>query len=641
MSDLQRQIIDALASDADKVVITRPLAPVNTHLALSVPTQPCPQTFSNPTSSPGYEGNVESSASPLATALPPPSAGTPKSEEIEQRQFPADGKSEAPPTNAGMGEQAPIPRLAYVDEMKAATASNNAISGYIESQNRLNRHQAQVYQDQQINSARDQLRMTVPIPLPEVIEINATPPIEALPGEAREFVRSVAALLGVAPEMVLVALLGTIFIAARGNFMIRVTPEYHEALTAYLVGAAASGQRKSAVIGYFRAFIDEVESLLLSERASEGRDMAHELRQSTLKSMKAELAADYTELAKKVGLNLADVTLKQRIVDIERTEKSLRVARAAPKFLTDLSTPEKLAEDMERQGEAIGILSAEGGTWKRQNARSDDLLLKAFTGEPFELRTKTLGLAFLQRPIMAICTLVQPNVLEALYSNEELAGHGLTPRILPVYIPSQKGGGCGTTPEVPADLEKKFKALIRGLLTLERPNGGEQERTFYTLDIAPEGQARIRLYRDQIRTQMFSGQFDGFQAFGDKIVGHAIRVGGAIHLLKHADPQNHPIDTDSIESGIIIAEFFRQHAKAAFTPELRNGLVFARKVLRYIEDLPVMTFSPREAQQHVHGAKAHHIRAGIAVLERHGFVRRLAFGRKEVCVVHPNAHQWA
>jgi hypothetical protein len=293
---------------------------------------------------------------------------------------------------------------------------------------------------------------------------------------------------------------------------------------------------------------------------------------------------------------------------------------------------------LEQQGEAIGIFEAEGGFWKhRLRPSGDDILLKSYTGESFGSDTKTQGSVFLRAPVVAICTLVQPNVLEALYRDADLVEHGLVPRMLPILAPSQIPYSFQT--EVPNELMIWFRSHVRSLLEIERPQGDVDERTFHTLTLTPEAKAEFDLFSQEVGRQMAAGMFEGYQAFGSKLAGHAVRLAGAMHLLKHGSPHHHEIDRDSMISGIALAEFFRQHAKVAFDPCARNGVLYAQKILAWIQRSRPAQFTEREAHRHACSrANIDQVRAGLDELERHNFIWRYVTGKSPICVVHPHAY---
>jgi len=651
MSEFQQLLIDGMQGNG-RVVIT--------HLSPPPPKYSVPSLSTSPTSSPqiprqffeelpdlsGVSDETQSFDVASSGIIPEFEASSSTTSSVSSMTEHGDQDLTAsvrapliPDAQQGTLIESEAAQLGPFQAINIVTAQNNAVSSYIESNERLRRHQRQAYDDQMINHLRCHMALSQPTRLAENVEVNAQPPIEMLPELAADMIRAVSAHLDVATEMVLISLLGTMFIAARGNFMVRVKNNHLEALTEYFAGAAAPGQRKSAVVSYFRAFFDDQERELRNAYAKEGNDTKYELSKNALASIKGGLSHKFTDMAKKVGFDLAQSTLAPQIVAYEKSAKSLRIAKHEPRLLTDLTTPEKLAEDLERQGEAIGMLVAEGGYWKRIISRYDDLILRAYTGEPYSSSTRSVASIFLQTPIMAICTLVQPNVLNALYGNEELTGHGLTPRILPVYIPSHIGCGTGSV-EIPAQLHRCFEQKVRALVSLERPFTSENTRTFHILDIDNDGKAEISRYQGKIKAELASGSCKKFQPFIEKLAGHAVRLAGAVHLMNHNAPHNHLIDIHSVQAGIALAQFFRQHAEIAFTPEKRDGAVFARRILDRIVENLLVRFDTRQLQRGFHGATADQIRAGIEVLERHNFVRRYLHNGKTECVVHPHAHLW-
>jgi hypothetical protein len=230
--------------------------------------------------------------------------------------------------------------------------------------------------------------------------------------------------------------------------------------------------------------------------------------------------------------------------------------------------------------------------------------------------------------------------MHALYDNVELAGHGLTARMLPVFVPSQKGMERGYATEIPADLLVWYREHIRQLLKIKRPVPavGENTRTFHTLVLSSSANARIRRYSSNINEQIRNGQFEKLPAFGAKLAGHAVRLAGAIHLMTHTEPQSEEIDDRSMQAGVAWAEYFRVHAEAAFIPEARYGIAYAHKILNWIKRHNRLTFTERDAQHGIGRCVIAQIRAGIAELEKCNYLRTYIANEKLLCVVHPSAH---
>ena len=85
-----------------------------------------------------------------------------------------------------------------------------------------------------------------PIPFDEV----ETPPfpVDCLPAPAAAFVDELSESTQTPPEMSAAMVLGVLAIAFQGRYTVRVTPDWSETLSLYLVSVAAPGERKSAVV---------------------------------------------------------------------------------------------------------------------------------------------------------------------------------------------------------------------------------------------------------------------------------------------------------------------------------------------------------------------------------------------------------
>jgi hypothetical protein len=171
---------------------------------------------------------------------------------------------------------------------------------------------------------------------------------------------------------------------------------------------------------------------------------------------------------------------------------------------------------------------------------------------------------------------------------------------------------------------------------------GESERTFHILALNPAANARIRHYCSDINDQIRKGLFDNFPAFGAKLAGHAARLAAAVHLISHTEPQSEEINEQSMQTGIALAEFFRVHAAAAFTPEVRDGITYAQKIYNnWMWRHRPQIFDERMAQRGVGHCSVAHIRAGLSELERHNYLRTCFTAEgKALYVVHPGAYRY-
>ena len=625
MNEYQRSVIDGAKSDASIVTIITPATVVH------------PSGIRRSGAENGSSFNSAQDYSTFNAQNHAANHGEPT--EPAAHQHAAVQEQPAQPqatTNVPQPMSAPFDHLA---QAKAVAQQNNVFSSLVESQERLQKNQKKVIDNNNTCNIREMLRYLPITPLPKTLEVSAQLPLSLLPTEVQELVRAVAAGIGVPIEMAFVAWLGAIFIAARGNFKTKVAEWWSEVLTGYFLCSAASGQRKSAVVDLFRRVFVETQAELQREY---GRNKSKKGRRILLRALNMAEAAIANKLCGNIlkhGLPMKELQseLANEFESIENSRMALDKDTHPPRLLIDTPTLEKLAVELERSEEALGIFEAEGSLWKnRDRGVSDDILLKSYTGESYGADTKTMGAVYLQAPSLSICTFVQPNVLGGLYGNSDLNEHGVIPRILPVLAPSYNGANNGA--DIPTALIDKYEQKIRSLLSIRRPDGDDEERTFHMIELSAEAKDRIAKYGHQIRQQSNAGAFDAFPAFGSKLAGHAVRLAGAIHLATHAAPQNHPIEIKTMEAGIALAEFFRIHAEAAYTPEARDGIQYGWKIYNWMKREHRLTFTERDAQRGIGRCKIHEVRAGIDMLERHNYLRRYVNGNSTTCVVHPDAY---
>jgi len=321
---------------------------------------------------------------------------------------------------------------------------------------------------------------------------------------------------------------------------------------------------------------------------------------------------------------------------LEILERETQQLQSRPKLLIDSPTSKELSMEMARQGEAIGIFEAEGGIWKHRVRSSDDnIFLKGFTGEPFGDET-TAESVTMRKPCLAICNYIQEPVAEKLYSNDALKGDGMLPRILPVFVSKNHGNRAPYPREVSDELVKKYSDKIHSLFSIQRPTGIKGERTYYDLELTGDARKVWQDYANWIANKISAGAFKDFEAFGEKLAGHAVRLAGALHLLKFDVPHDHQIDAATMNAGVNLAEYFANHAYAAFDKDRLQGVKYAKKILKWISLHKETQFTERDAQRGVGHCTIADIRAGMDVLEKHGYIGRYVTKQTTHCIVNPN-----
>jgi hypothetical protein len=546
---------------------------------------------------------------------------------------------QGPPQEEGTSTNMPIPEKQasnWLGAMREDTDINNTVSRCIESRERREKAELRVLDAHQQNNFRQQLAQRPIFPVPTDLDIQAEFPLAALPPDMVRIIREVTDSLQVPIEAVGSALIGASAIAARGNFQIGVKPGYNEALTVYIVLGLASGGRKSAIVSFFRQIFNTVEQ---ERQIAFDRDATEcKLTKDILKSIKKhvqkeELATFLPEGALSYSETAAIVAEKLKPIQEKIDKVDWR-----PRFLIDSPTLKELAVAMGTQDEAIGIMEAEGGIWKnRVLSNVDDILLKGFTMEPFSDETSTAKSVILSAPCLAICSLVQMDVAETLYSRSKLKDHGVLPRILVVFAKWRGGPKRVDIPPISTDVTALYEDKIRSLLNITRPEGQKGVRTWHTIELSPEARAVLLPFEQEVNWRIHEGHFANFESFGEKLIGHAIRLAGIVHLWQHRQPHAHSIGAKAMQAGIELARFYSQHAMAVFDLERLQAIKFANRILKWLKREPKPIFSKREAQRALGRCHAPEVQAGINELERCGILGQyMTHNHSLHCILNPN-----
>ena len=541
------------------------------------------------------------------------------------------------PLTADAIKQSVIP-ISFQDLAQQEIKNNQLAARLVNSRKEVIKLQEEQALENALSQLRFDMRFRNITPLPEGLSVATQFPLEGLPDWAFRLVTEIALSLQVPIEAVAPALFGVAFIAARGNYKIKVKSDYHEILTSYIVVVIPSGGRKSAIVYLFRKPINKIEA---------DRQMDFDENATSRKSDSEALVAIKRKVKKKLikeldfdieSLDDIKVVRKQLSEKLEILERETQQSEARPKLLIDSPTSKELAMEMGRQNEAIGIFEAEGGIWKhRVRPSEDNILLKGFTGEPFGDET-TKDSVNMQKPCLAICTYVQEVVAEKLYSNDALKCDGLLPRILTVFVSKNNVSRDPNPRDVSDELVKIYSDKINSLFNIQRPKGQEGERTFHVLELTDEARQSWRGYAARIAERVSAGLFKDFEAFGEKLAGHAVRLAGALHLLKYDVPHDHQIDAATMNAGVALAEYFANHAIVAFDKRHLQGIKFAKKILNWMDRHRKAQFTEREIHRGVGHCEIVDIRAGLNVLERHGYIGCYPTVKRTYCLVNPNLY---
>lgn len=387
-----------------------------------------------------------------------------------------------------------------------------------------------------------------PIPFDEV----ETPPfpVDCLPAPAAAFVDELSESTQTPPEMSAAMVLGVLAIAFQGRYTVRVTPDWSETLSLYLVSVAAPGERKSAVVS-------AVTKPVFAWEAKQRDVEAVEIMQN---KAERDLLEKRLEVVKKVA---ASAKSREQMEDARADMLELSAQLAgfkdlhATRLIVDDTTPEKLVDLMNEQGGKIAIISSEGGVFDAMTGRYDrannfDVYLKAHCGDFISIDRIGRKSNHVESPRLTMALAVQPDVIQGLMGNATLRGRGLCGRFLYAVCRSKVGRRKVSPPPMTADTKRKYSDFVISVLSGQ----GHGE-----VILSNEANRLREEYQSCIEVRLGS-EWENMRDWGNKLTGAMVRIAALLHLSSF--PDDEPINAEVMTAAIKIAEFFGVHARAAY-----------------------------------------------------------------------------
>ena len=386
-------------------------------------------------------------------------------------------------------------------------------------------------------------------------------PAAAFSGVLADLVGEVARFTQTPADFPGMMLLAALSVAWAGKVCVEVAPGYREPLMLYVVVAAQTGERKSAVS-------DLIAGPLLTAPGPLG----------------AELLLD------------------------DATPEALEVLMA-----------ESGGKAAVFGGEGGAFLDSLGA---RQRGAGSALYLKGYTGEVHIVRRVGRGVTRIARPVLTIGLMTQPSVLRGLLTREELLHRGFLGRILFAYPQSSALGALEPfMAPVPPALLAAYEELLTAALVVPLPAEvpalvlseearAEYERFFRAIERRrqPGGDlARLSEWVPKLRGNVM--RVAGLLHLGAHGGGQALRQA---------------ITGDAVRRAVLLGEYFISHAQATFLMMGEDGCVArARRLLGWLRQGRRARFTAREAHRYLArlGAREVVLDPVLRLLLANGYIR--------------------
>ena len=380
-------------------------------------------------------------------------------------------------------------------------------------------------------------------------------PLECYPDVLRKYLEAVCKCGQSPKEMCILPLLSTLATCVQGKCKVKQHySSFEHELTLYTLTVAPSGNRKSPALAYFTKPLieyqnryNDIHEVERKQRATK-RIFLENKRKSALSGRNAKL----------------DVAQ-----DIDRQLLELPPIESLSLFVTDI-TPEGLAQAMSEHSEKMAILDSEGGVLKtvagmyNGGATNIDLLLKAFDGEPVEIRRKTSGSITLRNPLLSIGLLTQPDKFQEFINNREFMGKGFIHRFLFSFCRNSIRYS-DMAPDIPKDVKGKYYDMVNRLLSMPASD------TVITHD--KESQLLFHDLHDYIQKQkQQGGLFEYMPSYAEKQLANALKIAAILHLCEHEPTE--PISGRTAQAAVNTMMWLFNQAIQAFDYEAAEDPVY-------------------------------------------------------------------
>lgn len=388
-------------------------------------------------------------------------------------------------------------------------------------------------------------------------------------------------------ELGAMMMLGTLAAVTQHKCVVQVRPGYAEPLNIWPIVPLEPGNRKTSVLLLMAAPLrqwerEQIASLAQKIAEAESTRATAEARIAVLRSQaaRAEGSADYAD----------------RSAEIAELEAALPEVPKIRRLWAQDVTPEALGMLMSENGEAIALISDEGGIFDILAGRYSngvpnlDLFLQAHAGAPVRVDRGSRTPVMMDSPALTIVLSPQPDLLHGLAQKPGFRGRGLLARFLFLLPGSRLGYRSGNTSPVPQAVLSDYAGHVRALLQLERPESGP-----HYIRVSPDALAEWSEFSATVETWMRDGgRFENLRDWGGKLPGAAARIAGLFHCAEHALQMPHlELSLETMRRALEFAAILSDHALAAFDMMGADvTLKDARKVWNWIqrERKPKFTF---------------------------------------------------
>lgn len=447
-------------------------------------------------------------------------------------------------------------------------------------------------------------------------------PTDVFPELVEEFVKELSRSTETPIELGAMITLGVAAVTAQKKYCIQIKPGYCEPTNLWALVVLPPASRKSRVYSEIteplRRWEMEQKKLyepLIQATSSQHKTLEARLKELRIKASKAKENDEYLNFQK----------------EIERLENEIPDIPACPQIWTGDITPEHLGTIMAINGDAMAIISDEGGIFDilsglYSDGRANiDLFLQAHSGGSVRVERGSRPPVFLENALLSMGLTVQPEVMFSLCKNKKFRGRGLLGRFLYVIPNSNIGARTFEEPPMNKQLSQQFQNLLWNILNHENAVG-EELNIKHVLYLEPEAYQKWLDYAKTVERMMSEevGYLNHITDWAGKLPGAIARIAALLHVMRysHGKPWLIKVSTNDMSAAIKIGHSLTNHALKAFDLfDETNTMQIVRCIYNWIKTEKFAAFTQRDCLRKFRCYKKAELRPALEVLIEYEIVR--------------------
>lgn len=459
-------------------------------------------------------------------------------------------------------------------------------------------------------------------------------PKDAFPEPVEDFVRDLSRATETPIELSAMTVLAAISVAAHKKYCIQIKPDYREPVNIWSLVVLPPASRKSKVFSEITLPLKKWEleqkqkyEPLIKAATSKIKTMEARLKELRTKAARAKNNQDYQDLQN----------------EIEKLENETTDIPVCPQIWTSDITPEHLGTVMAANGDAMAVISDEGGIFDilgglYSDGRANiDLFLQSHSGGSVRVERGSRPPVFMENATLTMGLTIQPEVIYNICRNKKFRGRGLLGRFLFVVPHSNIGRRTLNEPPMNMELSKQFHDILWEVLNHEYPINDDGSEVKHVLYMNDDAYQRWWNYAKTIEAMMSDdiGHLNHITDWAGKLPGAIARIAALLHIMRYAKekPWLIKISLEDMSAAVKIGHALINHALHVFDLfHETTTMQIARLIYKWLKRDKISSFTQRECLRKFRCHQKPELRPALEVLIEQDIIRE----SEATCVGRPS-----